>query len=190
MVVENQEKAGPDCCGHRWAAALCCGKTSSSRKRTRPAFNHQIRSAGCLAVTNTSRHRNARSRGRGRKPNPAPAAGTIDQNGQRTYEMAASDNVEPVAPGESPDHFACAEFGIDVAGSGDRSTHGAELERQAGNKRRRDFRQEHWRARSLDHKNQVATFTFVGINLKPGANKIRCTAISPDGAPVSRQKLW
>ena len=44
--------------------------------------------------------------------------------------------------------------------------------------------------RSLDHKNQVATFTFVGINLRPGPNKIRCTAISPDGALASRQKLW
>jgi uncharacterized repeat protein (TIGR01451 family) len=37
--------------------------------------------------------------------------------------------------------------------------------------------------RSLDHKNQVSTFTFVGLNLKPGPNRIRCTAISPDGAP-------
>ncbi|MGZ8843609.1 MAG: hypothetical protein ACXW18_08095, partial [Pyrinomonadaceae bacterium] len=35
--------------------------------------------------------------------------------------------------------------------------------------------------RSLDHKNQVATFTFVGINLRPGPNKVRCTAIGPDG---------
>ena len=36
--------------------------------------------------------------------------------------------------------------------------------------------------RSLDHKNKVATFTFVGINLRPGANKVRCTAVSPDGS--------
>ena len=43
--------------------------------------------------------------------------------------------------------------------------------------------------RSLDHKNQVATFTFVGINLKPGANKVRCTAIGPDGAPGKSQEI-
>ncbi|MDX6385817.1 MAG: large repetitive protein [Blastocatellia bacterium] len=36
--------------------------------------------------------------------------------------------------------------------------------------------------RSLDHKNQVSTFTFVGLNLKPGPNRIRCTAIGPNGA--------
>ncbi len=36
--------------------------------------------------------------------------------------------------------------------------------------------------RSLDHKNQVSTFTFVGLNLKPGPNRIRYTAIAPDGA--------
>src|SRR5262249_33632249 len=36
--------------------------------------------------------------------------------------------------------------------------------------------------RSLYHKNQVATFTFVGINLRPGTNKIRCTAVAPNGA--------
>lgn len=33
----------------------------------------------------------------------------------------------------------------------------------------------------LDHKYQVSTFTFVGINLRPGPNKVRCTANGPDG---------
>jgi uncharacterized repeat protein (TIGR01451 family) len=33
----------------------------------------------------------------------------------------------------------------------------------------------------LDHKNNVATFSFVGIDLRPGANTVRATAISPEG---------
>ncbi len=39
----------------------------------------------------------------------------------------------------------------------------------------------------LDQKNQIATFTFVSISLRPGPNRIRVTAISPDGATGSAQ---
>jgi uncharacterized repeat protein (TIGR01451 family) len=35
----------------------------------------------------------------------------------------------------------------------------------------------------LDQKNNVSTFTFVGINLRPGPNRVRATAISADGKP-------
>jgi len=43
--------------------------------------------------------------------------------------------------------------------------------------------------RSLDRKNQVSTFTFVGLNLKPGPNRLRCTAISPQGAPGRAEEI-
>jgi uncharacterized repeat protein (TIGR01451 family) len=43
--------------------------------------------------------------------------------------------------------------------------------------------------RSLDHKNQVSTFTFVGLNLKPGPNRVRFTAISPDGAAGHTEEI-
>src|SRR5205823_4625055 len=43
--------------------------------------------------------------------------------------------------------------------------------------------------RSLDHKNQVATFTFVGISVKPGPNRIRCTAIGPNGVVGRSEEL-
>ncbi len=36
--------------------------------------------------------------------------------------------------------------------------------------------------RRVDRKNALATFTFVGINVQPGPNKIKVTAIGPDGA--------
>jgi uncharacterized repeat protein (TIGR01451 family) len=34
----------------------------------------------------------------------------------------------------------------------------------------------------LDHKNQVSTFGFVGINIRPGVNRIRATAVGPNAA--------
>lgn len=43
--------------------------------------------------------------------------------------------------------------------------------------------------RSLDHKNQVATFTFVGINIKPGPNRIRCTPIGASGVVGHAEEL-
>src|SRR5436190_6525031 len=33
----------------------------------------------------------------------------------------------------------------------------------------------------VDHKNQVSTFGFVGINVRPGVNRIRATAVGPNG---------
>jgi uncharacterized repeat protein (TIGR01451 family) len=113
---------------------------------------------------------------------PAPAPVTTDQNGQRTYETAAADNVEPVAPGEVRI--------ISPAPNSVSMSPGAEIEaRTALNWNVKleingeQISEKNIGVRRLDHKNQVATFTFVGINLKPGANKIRCTAISPEGAP-------
>ncbi|MCA1566647.1 MAG: DUF11 domain-containing protein [Acidobacteria bacterium] len=33
----------------------------------------------------------------------------------------------------------------------------------------------------VDHKNKVATFTFVGLNVRPGQNRVRAFAVSPEG---------
>jgi uncharacterized repeat protein (TIGR01451 family) len=41
----------------------------------------------------------------------------------------------------------------------------------------------------LDQKNQVATFTFVSIGLRPGPNRIRVTPIGPDGTAGNAQEL-
>src|SRR5947199_64232 len=43
--------------------------------------------------------------------------------------------------------------------------------------------------RSLDHKNQVSTFTFVGISLRPGPNRVRVSPISPDGVRGQAQNI-
>src|SRR6185436_10783851 len=36
--------------------------------------------------------------------------------------------------------------------------------------------------RTLDRKNQVASFTFVGLNLRPGPNRLRITPVKADGS--------
>lgn len=41
----------------------------------------------------------------------------------------------------------------------------------------------------LDQKNNVATYTFVGINLHPGPNTVRVTAVGPQGALGQTQEL-
>jgi uncharacterized repeat protein (TIGR01451 family) len=41
----------------------------------------------------------------------------------------------------------------------------------------------------LDQKNQVATFTFVSLGLRPGPNRIRVTPINPDGTPGQTAEL-
>ncbi|HLL13977.1 MAG TPA: hypothetical protein VK388_02755 [Pyrinomonadaceae bacterium] len=35
----------------------------------------------------------------------------------------------------------------------------------------------------VDHKHKVATFTFVGLSVRPGRNSVRAFAVSPDGKP-------
>jgi uncharacterized repeat protein (TIGR01451 family) len=35
----------------------------------------------------------------------------------------------------------------------------------------------------VDHKNKVATFTFVGLGVRPGQNRVRAFAVSPEGKP-------
>lgn len=41
----------------------------------------------------------------------------------------------------------------------------------------------------LDQRNNVSTFNYVGINLRPGPNQLRITAISPEGAPGRTEEL-
>jgi uncharacterized repeat protein (TIGR01451 family) len=41
----------------------------------------------------------------------------------------------------------------------------------------------------LDQKNSVSTFTFVGISLRPGANRVRATAIDPQGTPGRTEEI-
>jgi uncharacterized repeat protein (TIGR01451 family) len=98
-----------------------------------------------------------------------------------TYEMTTEETLEPVAPGEvkiiSPlANETVAGTALEIeARSNEAWTVAVEVEGQRipdskiGQKR-------------IDHKNELATFTFVGLNIAPGPNRIKVTAISPEGA--------
>jgi uncharacterized repeat protein (TIGR01451 family) len=97
-----------------------------------------------------------------------------------TYEMTTEETLEPVAPGEvrvlSPqpeEAVAGAALEIEARTSG-AWTVSVEVAGQRipdskiGEKR-------------IDRKNDLATYTFVGLAVVPGPNRIRVTAISPEG---------
>ncbi|PYS84020.1 MAG: hypothetical protein DMF67_07065 [Acidobacteria bacterium] len=98
-----------------------------------------------------------------------------------TYEMATDETLEPVAPGDvrvlspQPDETVAgaaleisartnAAWTVSVEVAGQRVP-----DSKIGEKR-------------VDHKNDLATFNFVGLNVVPGPNRIRVTAVGPDGA--------
>lgn len=110
---------------------------------------------------------------------PASKPGTPLASG--TYEMTTEETLEPVAPGEatiiSPlanETIAGAALEIEARVNA-AWTVAVEVEghrvpdSKIGQKR-------------IDRKNELATFTFVGLNIAPGPNRIKVTAISPEGA--------
>jgi uncharacterized repeat protein (TIGR01451 family) len=97
-----------------------------------------------------------------------------------TYEMKTEETLEPVAPGEvrvlspRPDEAVTgaaleieartnAAWTVSVEVAGQRVP-----DSKIGEKR-------------IDRKNDLATFTFVGLGVVPGPNRIRVTAVGPDG---------
>src|SRR3981081_3547262 len=99
-----------------------------------------------------------------------------------TYEMTATETVAAVPPGEAR-ILSPAAHSISMSAA-------LQTERRVALNRTvsleingEKISDKNIGVRSLDHKNQVSTFTYVGLNLKPGPNRLRCTAISPEGAP-------
>ena len=97
-----------------------------------------------------------------------------------TYEVAANEVVSAVAPGDvlvvSPaqdEVVMSAAMQVEVRVAEDWT---ATLEVNG----------QHVGAQNIglsrvDHKNKVATYTFVGLNVRPGQNRVRAIAVSPDG---------
>ena len=105
-----------------------------------------------------------------------------------TYEVTASDSIEAVAPGDVRI--------ISPAANSVSMAPGLQVEaRVALNWNVRlevngdEVSEKNIGVRSLDHKNQVSTFTFIGINVRPGPNKIHCIAISPQGVVGKAQEI-
>ncbi|HYY58100.1 MAG TPA: hypothetical protein VE842_12270, partial [Pyrinomonadaceae bacterium] len=105
-----------------------------------------------------------------------------------TYEVASTETLEPVAPGEvsvlSPSANAVVmspamqiearvhlNWSIHLEVNGERIS-----DKNIGQSR-------------LDQKNNVSTFTFVGLSLRPGPNRLLITAISPEGTPGRPQEM-
>jgi len=105
-----------------------------------------------------------------------------------TYEVATTETVAPVKPGEvvivspAPNSVVMTpglQLQVRVA-----LNWTAKLEVNG-----EEISQQNIGVRSLDHKNQVSTFTFVGISLRPGPNRVRVTPISPDGVRGQAQNI-
>jgi len=100
--------------------------------------------------------------------------------GPGTYEVAATETVASVAPGDvvivSPAANSVAMApALDIEVRTALNWH-VKLEvngEQISDKNLGESR--------LDRKNQISTFGFVGINVRPGANRIRATAVGPSG---------
>ncbi|HEV2705704.1 MAG TPA: SdrD B-like domain-containing protein [Pyrinomonadaceae bacterium] len=121
----------------------------------------------------------AASGGEARRPSEKKSVAQPLASG--TYEMAAVETLEPVAPGEvrvlSPSADAFVQgAALEVVA---RVNAAWTVELEVAGERVADSK---IGERRIDHKNGVATFTFVGINVQPGPNRIKVTAISPEGA--------
>ena len=121
-------------------------------------------------------------------PAPVASAGAPAVQGPGTYEMAATESVAPLAAGEIQILSPAADSvslspGLQVIA---RVALNWTVKLEVNGVL---ISEENIGVKSLDRKNQVSTFTFVGINLQPGPNSIRVTAIGPDGAIGHVQEL-
>jgi uncharacterized repeat protein (TIGR01451 family) len=98
-----------------------------------------------------------------------------------TYEMTTEESLEPIAPGEvrviSPQpNETVTGAALEIAA---RVNAAWTVAVEVGGQRVSDSKLGEQR---IDRKNDLATYTFVGLNVVPGPNRIRVTAIGPGGA--------
>lgn len=104
------------------------------------------------------------------------------------YEMVSTETLEPVAPGEvriltptanavvmSPamqlEARVALNWTVKLEVNGERIS-----DQNIGTSR-------------LDQKNNISTFTFVGLSLRPGPNRVRVTAINPEGVSARTEEM-
>ena len=98
-----------------------------------------------------------------------------------TYEMKTDETLERVAPGEvrilspQPDETVLGAA-LEISA---RTNAAWTVAVEVGGQRIPDSKMGEKR---IDRKNDLATYTFVGLNIAPGPNRIRVTAIGPDGS--------
>lgn len=118
----------------------------------------------------------------------AAVATIAPPTGAGTYEVASTETLEPVAPGEvrvlsptansvvmSPamqlEARVALDWSIRLEVNGERIS-----DKSIGTSR-------------LDQKNRVSTFTFIGINLRPGPNRVRVSAVDAAGVAGRTEEL-
>jgi uncharacterized repeat protein (TIGR01451 family) len=105
-----------------------------------------------------------------------------------TYEVASTETLEPVAPGSvsilSPTANAVVMSPAMQIEARVMLNWTIRLEVNSERISDKNIGQSR-----LDQKNNVSTFTFVGINLRPGPNSLRITAISPEGVPGRTEEI-
>ncbi|MFL6257057.1 MAG: hypothetical protein ACJ74T_18780 [Pyrinomonadaceae bacterium] len=97
-----------------------------------------------------------------------------------TYEMTTEETLEPVAPGEvrvlspKPDE-AVTGAALEIEA---RTNAAWTVSVEVGGQRVPDSKIGEKR---IDRRNDLATFSFVGLGVQPGPNRIRVTAVGPEG---------
>ncbi|HEY5839832.1 MAG TPA: hypothetical protein VIT19_12405, partial [Pyrinomonadaceae bacterium] len=105
-----------------------------------------------------------------------------------TYEFASTEDLEPVPAGTvrvvspKPDSVVMApalevEAEVEINSTVKVEINGEEVSDKNIGKRR------------VDHKNKIAGFTFVGLNVRPGPNKLEVTAIAANGSAGQPQEI-
>jgi uncharacterized repeat protein (TIGR01451 family) len=109
-----------------------------------------------------------------------PEAKAVAPLASGTYEMTTEETLDPVAPGEV--HVLSPQPNDTVTGAAleiAARVNGAwTVSIEVGGQRVPDSKIGEKR---IDRKNDLATFTFVGLGVVPGPNRIRVTAVGPDG---------
>ncbi|MGZ5483431.1 MAG: DUF7927 domain-containing protein, partial [Pyrinomonadaceae bacterium] len=105
-----------------------------------------------------------------------------------TYEFASTEDLEPVPAGTvrvvspKPNSVVMApalevEVEVEINSTVKVEINGQEVSDKNIGKRR------------VDHKNKIAGFTFVGLNVRPGPNKLQVTAIAANGSAGQPQEI-
>ncbi|MFN2454799.1 MAG: hypothetical protein ABR577_11325 [Pyrinomonadaceae bacterium] len=98
-----------------------------------------------------------------------------------TYEVASTESLKPVAPGDvlivSP---GADDVVMTPALSIEARVHESWTVAAEVNGER--IGDSNIGVRRVDHKNEISTFGFVGINLRPGPNRVKVSAVNPAGA--------
>ncbi|MBD0325176.1 MAG: DUF11 domain-containing protein, partial [Pyrinomonadaceae bacterium] len=153
-----------------------------------PAASSNASASHPVSDTNSTEKNSGKKTETPAQPASTAPATSAQPTGAGTYEIASTETLEAVAPGQvrvlspaansvvmSPamqlEARVALDWSIRLEVNGDRIS-----DKSIGTSR-------------LDQKNRVSTFTFIGINLRPGPNRLRVSAVGPDGTVGKTEEL-